>query len=184
MTPLHRQRYAEKEAAGLRPEAENAAEKRTGESTNGGKRMLYTKLTKKALRICFDAHRDQVDKSGLPYVFHPFHVAEQMETEEEICTALLHDVLEDTPMTREELGREGFPQSVLDALTLLTRDPAVPYMEYIAAVKENALARRVKLADLAHNSDSGRLDRLTEKDLKRLKKYSAARAVLEAEQDC
>ena len=59
--------------------------------------MLYTPLTKKALKLCFDAHRDQLDKSGLPYVFHPFHLAEQMDSENAVILALLHDVVEDSP---------------------------------------------------------------------------------------
>ena len=63
----------------------------------------YTALTRKAMRICYAAHEGQVDKSGVPYVFHPLHLAEQMETEEEICTALLHDVVEDTKWTLAEL---------------------------------------------------------------------------------
>ena len=62
----------------------------------GAKRMIYTALTKKALKLCFEAHRDQTDKSGMPYVFHPFHLAEQMHTEETVIAALLHDVAEDT----------------------------------------------------------------------------------------
>ena len=75
--------------------------------------MLYTDLTKRALRLCFDAHKDQVDKTGLPYVFHPFHLAEQMETEYGTVVALLHDVMEDTAYTPEDLAAMGFPAPVL-----------------------------------------------------------------------
>lgn len=82
----------------------------------------YTVLTRKAMRICYAAHEGQMDKSGVPYVFHPIHLAEQMETEEEICTALLHDVVEDTKWTLKELEAEGFPTGVLEAVRLLTRD--------------------------------------------------------------
>lgn len=67
--------------------------------------MIYTPKTKKALKLCFDAHKDQVDKSGIPYVFHPFHLAEQMETEETTIVALLHDVIEDTSYTLEYLTK-------------------------------------------------------------------------------
>ncbi len=70
--------------------------------------MIYTELTKKALRLCFEAHKDQLDKSGLPYVFHPFHLAEQMDAEETVCVALLHDVVEDTDYTLEDLIAMGF----------------------------------------------------------------------------
>ena len=71
--------------------------------------MLYTDLTKRALKLCFAAHRDQTDKSGLPYVFHPFHLAEQMPDELTTVVALLHDVVEDTPYTLEDLAKLGFP---------------------------------------------------------------------------
>ena len=77
--------------------------------------MIYTEMTKKALEICFDAHKDQVDKSGLPYVFHPFHLAEQMETEETVTVALLHDVVEDSSYTLEDLEKD-FPPQVVEAV--------------------------------------------------------------------
>lgn len=80
--------------------------------------MIYTPLTKAAMRLCFAAHRDQVDRAGLPYVFHPFHVAEQMEDELTAVTALLHDVLEDTACTLEALRDMGYPPEVLEALSL------------------------------------------------------------------
>ena len=140
--------------------------------------MLYTELTKKAMKIAFEAHKEQVDKSGLPYIFHPFHLAEQMRTEETVCAALLHDVAEDTDVTLEDLRAEGFPESVIGALMLLTHDEAVPYVEYVAKVKENPVARAVKLADLHHNSDLTRLDFVDEKAKERAEKYKAAMALL------
>ena len=72
--------------------------------------MLYTPLTRRALKLCFEAHKDQTDKSGLPYVFHPFHLAEQMTEEVTTVVALLHDVVEDTPVTLENLRAQGFPE--------------------------------------------------------------------------
>ena len=81
--------------------------------------MIYTPLTKKALRICFDCHKDQVDKTGLPYVFHPFHLAEQMTDEISTICALLHDVVEDTELTFDDLEKKGFPAEVTDVLRLL-----------------------------------------------------------------
>ena len=143
--------------------------------------MLYTELTKKAMKIAFEAHKEQVDKSGLPYIFHPFHLAEQMRTEETVCAALLHDVAEDTDITLEDLRTQGFPERVIGALTLLTHDDAVPYMEYVAQIKENSIARAVKLADLHHNSDLTRLDHVDEKAKERVEKYKAAIALLEDE---
>ena len=141
--------------------------------------MLYTHLTKRALKLCFAAHRDQTDKSGLPYVFHPFHLAEQMPDELTTVVALLHDVVEDTPYTLEDLARLGFPQKVLSTLARLTHDPSVPYLDYVAALKEDPIARQVKLADLRHNSDLTRLDHVDEKARQRAEKYAAAIRLLE-----
>ncbi len=143
--------------------------------------MIYTKLTKKALKLCFAAHRDQVDKSGLPYVFHPFHLAEQMTDELTTVTALLHDVVEDTDFTLEDLRGMGFPSEVIEALTLLTHDSDVPYMEYVAEIRHNPIAKAVKLADLRHNSDLSRLDYVDAFALKRREKYLAAIALLEGQ---
>ena len=146
----------------------------------GVNNMIYTDMTKKAMKLCFEAHKDQVDKSGLPYVFHPFHVAEQMEDEITTTVALLHDVVEDTDYTLEDLSGMGFPQKVTDALALLTHDPAVPYLEYVAKIKHNPAARAVKLADLKHNSDTARLGCISEKDALRIEKYINAIKLLES----
>ncbi|MBR5284611.1 MAG: GTP pyrophosphokinase [Clostridia bacterium] len=142
--------------------------------------MVYTAMTRKAMQICFDAHKDQVDKSGLPYVFHPFHLAEQMTDEETVCTALLHDVVEDSSYTLADLEAMGFPQAVLEAVGLMTHDPAVPYMDYVAAIGSHPIARAVKLADLRHNSDLSRLDIITDRDRMRAEKYAAAITLLES----
>ena len=142
--------------------------------------MIYTDLTKKAMRLCFDAHRDQEDKSGLPYVFHPFHLAEQMTNEITATVALLHDVAEDTPITLEDIRAEGYPPEVTDALALLTHRKGVPYLDYVAKLKKNPVARAVKLADLRHNSDLTRLNVVDEEALKRVKKYRAAIELLES----
>ena len=136
--------------------------------------MIYTPLTKKALRLCFDAHREQVDKTGLPYVVHPFHLAEQMKDEYTTVCALLHDVVEDTDYTLEDLRGMGFPHEVVDALALLTHDPAVPYMDYVKVIATNPIARKVKMADLRHNSDLSRMDEVDEWALKRTAKYKKA----------
>lgn len=141
--------------------------------------LKYSPMVKKAIMICFLAHKNQTDLSGIPYVFHPFHLAERMETEEEICTALLHDVIEDSDYTLGDLKTEGFQQEILDAVALLTHDPKIPYMQYICALRENELARKVKIADLEHNSDQKRMEHTTEWDKRRLQKYRIALAVLE-----
>lgn len=136
--------------------------------------MIYTPLTKKALQISFEAHKNQTDKSGMPYVYHPFHLAEQMDDENSVCVALLHDVIEDTDITLADLIQAGFPEKVTDALTLMTHDDLTPYMEYIERLSHNPIAAKVKLADLAHNSDLTRLDVVREKDRQRVSKYHKA----------
>lgn len=141
--------------------------------------MIYTAKTKKAMTICFDAHKEQKDKSGLPYVFHPFHLAEQMTDENTTVVALLHDVVEDTNVTLEQLRQEGFGEEILAAITLMTHEDGVDYMDYVAKIKENPIARVVKLADLRHNSDLSRLDTVDEKALKRREQYLEALALLE-----
>ena len=143
-----------------------------------GEHMIYTTNTKKAMKLCFEAHRNQTDKSGLPYVFHPFHVAEQMPDETTTVVALLHDVIEDTDFTLQDLREMGFDENVIDALALMTHDKNVPYMEYVAKIKGNDIARAVKLEDLKHNSDLSRLDKIDETAIKRVEKYRAAMQLL------
>ena len=141
--------------------------------------MIYTNLTKQALKLCFEAHKEQVDKSGMPYVFHPFHLAEQMTDEATTVVALLHDVVEDTDTTFEDLEKQGFSDEIIKALMLLTHEKSVPYMEYVGEIKKNKIATKVKLADLKHNSDLSRLDTVDEKALKRKEKYENAIKILE-----
>ena len=136
-------------------------------------------MTKKALRLCFEAHKEQVDKSGMPYVFHPFHLAEQMETEETTVVALLHDLVEDTNYTIKDLTSMGFDKNITDAIALMTHADDVEYMDYVREIKNNPIAKAVKLADLKHNSDLTRLDVVDEKALSRREKYLKAIAILE-----
>lgn len=141
--------------------------------------MLYTAQTRKAMQLAYSAHHGQLDRSGVPYIFHPLHLAEQMKTENEIVVALLHDVVEDTSITLTDLEKLGFSPEVIEAVRLLTHDKSMPYMDYINALKENPIARVVKLADLRHNSDLTRLKDESEKTRERLKKYAAALKILE-----
>jgi len=138
--------------------------------------MIYTEMTKLALKICFEVHKDQVDKSGLPYAFHPFHIAEQMENEDEIITALLHDVVEDGGYTLSDLAALGFSERVIDAIDHLTHREGVSYEDYVAKIAECELARTVKLADLKHNSDLSRLspDEIHDAALERWERYQRA----------
>lgn len=142
--------------------------------------MLYTELTKKAMRIAYEAHHGQLDKGGIPYVFHPWHLAEQMEDEISTIAALLHDVVEDTEWTMEQLEAEGFPAESMEALRLLTHRSGQPYMEYVAGLQDNPVAVKIKLADLRHNSDFTRLSAVTAGQQARLeRKYQPAFALLE-----
>lgn len=143
--------------------------------------MIYTELTKRAMCLACAAHEGQQDKGGFPYIHHPLHVAERMTTELSTVTALLHDVVEDTDWTLERLQKEAFPEEVLEALALLTHKKGVPYLDYVRALRKNPIAREVKLRDLRHNSDLSRLEKVTEKDMARVKKYARAIRILEEE---
>ena len=147
--------------------------------------MIYTPLTKKAMTLAYDAHLGQKDKGGIPYIFHPAHLAEQMDDEISCCAAWLHDVAEDTSYTLEELEEE-FPREVIEALRLLTHAEGTDYFEYVRAIKANPVAQKVKLADLAHNSDETRLpaegdEADMEQKLWWREKYKKAREILTEE---
>lgn len=142
--------------------------------------MIYTPLTKKALKLCFEVHKNQTDKSGMPYVFHPFHLAEQMKDEYTVCTALLHDVVEDSNVTPEDLRNYGFPDEVVNAVALMTHEENVTYFDYVRKIKTNPVAAAVKLADLEHNMDLTRIDNPTVHDLERAEKYKTAALILKS----
>ena len=142
--------------------------------------MIYTPLTNKAMRIAYAAHHGQLDYNGIPYIFHPIHLAEAMDDEFSCCAALLHDVAEDTTVTLEMLAAE-FPQEVIAVLRLLTHEKDVPYFDYVRAIKANPIAVKVKLADLDHNSDQTRCvgSGLSEEKLAYWRhKYRTAREIL------
>ena len=141
--------------------------------------MIYTDLTIKAIKIAFKAHDGQIDKSGVPYITHPIHIAEQMKDEDSCVVALLHDVLEDTDITEEELLEEGFTKKQVDAIKVMTRKKTIPYMVYIKKIRENPLASTVKKADLTHNMDLSRISNPTKDDEKRCTKYSKALLMLD-----
>ncbi len=140
--------------------------------------MINTKLTRKAMIIAYNAHQNQFDKANIPYIYHPIHIAEQMDTELECIVALLHDVVEDTDITLNDLEKE-FPQEVIDLLKILTHDKKIDYIEYIEKVKTNPIATKIKIADLKHNSDITRLENITPTDLKRIEKYKKALEILD-----
>lgn len=142
--------------------------------------MIYTQMTMKAMKIAYNAHQGQVDQAGMPYIFHPFYLALQMDDEISCTVALLHDVVEDTDITLDELKQE-FPESVISALTLLTHTKDVEYFEYVKKIKSNPIAKKVKLADIEHNSNNDRLIgiEISEEKLEYWKnKYAKAKAIL------
>jgi len=145
-------------------------------------RLAGDERVAQALYLAATAHRGQRDRAGKPYIFHPLHLALAAGNAEERCVALLHDVLEDTDVTSEQLSQHGFGARIVRAVTLLTRRSDETYEQFILRVAGDRLASRVKLLDLAHNSDLSRLPGApSEQDLARQRRYAAATATLRAE---
>ena len=116
----------------------------------------------------------------MPYIYHPFYLATQMNTEESIIIALLHDVVEDSHYSFEDIENHGFSPNIMAALRLLTHEDSEDYITDIYRVKENELARIVKLADLKHNSDESRLHHIDDKTRERLHRYAESIKILES----
>jgi (p)ppGpp synthase/HD superfamily hydrolase len=141
-------------------------------------------LLSKALGLAVEAHHGQLQKNGDPYILHPLHVMMQMETTTEKIIAILHDVIEDTPVSLRDLEDEGFPPLVVETVALLTRLPETPYEDYIERIRPNRLARRIKLADLQHNMDIRRMPSVDAHAAERLARYHKAwRYLLSAEDE-
>jgi len=132
----------------------------------------------RAIEIAAAAHAGQIDKAGHPYILHPLRVMLRVSTEHERMSAVLHDVVEDTPVTFEQLAREGFPQEVLLAVEALTKRPGESRLQAAERAAANPIARVVKLADNAENMDLSRIAAPTEKDFARLREYEQVRALL------
>ena len=142
--------------------------------------MIYTEMTIKAIKVAYEAHLGQLDYNDVPYIFHPYHLAEQMDDEISCTVALLHDVVEDTDLTFTDL-EQIFPAQVLEIVRLLTHDENIDYFDYIREIKKNPIATKVKLEDLKHNSDESRSigSNLTQDQLLYWKtKYAKAKEVL------
>ena len=128
-------------------------------------------MLNKALVIAYHAHDGQFDKGGMPYILHPVTVALHVDSEDEKMVALLHDVVEDSSYSLEDLKKEGFPANVIEAVDILTKRDGDSYDSYLEKVKKNDLARKVKIADMSHNLDRSRIKDISEKDLERFDKY-------------
>ena len=142
--------------------------------------MIYTEMTIKAIKVAYEAHLGQLDYNDVPYIFHPYHLAEQMDDEISCTVALLHDVVEDTNLTFTDL-EQIFPAQVLEIVRLLTHDENIDYFDYIREIKKNPIATKVKLEDLKHNSDESRSigSNLTQDQLLYWKtKYAKAKEIL------
>lgn len=130
---------------------------------------------RRAIEIATEAHRGQKDKAGNDYIEHPLRVMEAGRTMEEKITGVLHDVVEDSDWTFAMLEAEGFSKEIVDALRCVTKlSESEPYDKFITRIKKNQLAVAVKLNDLTDNMDIRRLPYLSDKDVKRLKKYLKA----------
>lgn len=131
---------------------------------------MHMNLTR-AIHIASEVHKEQKDKVGKPYITHVMRVMERCKTEEEKIVAILHDVVEDTSTSLDDLRKEGFSEKILAAVEAITQNNGESKTAYIRRVKKNPLAIRVKLNDLEDNMDIRRLPKITDKDLKRLKRY-------------
>lgn len=127
-----------------------------------------------AIALAVEAHRGQTDRAGAPYILHPLRMMFRVETDAERMTAVLHDVVEDTGWTLDDLRAEGFPEEVVEAVDHLTRREGEPYDAFVRRAAEHPVARRVKIADLEDNMDVRRTGTVTGKDVERLTRYHRA----------
>ncbi len=132
----------------------------------------------RAIAIAAAAHAGQIDKAGQPYILHPIRVMLRVAGDHERMAAVLHDVVEDTPVTLDELIQEGFPPEVIAAVQALTKLPGESRLQAAARAAAHPVAKAVKLADNAENMDLGRIAEPTEKDFARLREYEEVRALL------
>ena len=128
----------------------------------------------RAIELAKQHHEGQTDKAGKPYIEHPLRVMNQVESEEEKIVAVLHDIVEDTDISLDDLRNEGFSEEVVSAVECLTKQDGENYDSYIERISFNPLAVKIKLADLEDNRDLTRLPEVTDKDLKRIEKYDKA----------
>lgn len=128
----------------------------------------------RAIALAAQYHEGQTDKGGRPYIFHPLRLMLKALTEDEQIVAVLHDTIEDTDLTLDDLRRDGFSSEIVEAVDRLSRRDDETYHEFILRIKENRLAARVKILDLQDNMDLTRIKKPSEKDQKRLAKYSRA----------
>ena len=144
--------------------------------------MTQNNLIEKAISIALEGHKDQKDKSGLPYILHPLRIMLKMDNEDEMIPAVLHDILEDTTITENRLLKEGISADSIAIIKLLTRNYNDDYLDYVQKIKSNKIASKIKKADITDNVNLLRLQQLNESDLERLNNYIKAFNILSEEQ--
>ena len=135
----------------------------------------------RAIAIALESHKGQTDKAGKPYILHPLRLMLKMTADEDMIVAVLHDVVEDSNVTVQDLKAQGFSQEILDALACGTKKKGESYDDFIHRIKKNPLASRVKVADLQDNMDLGRISHPQQEDFDRVEKYRRALELLQHE---
>ncbi len=128
-------------------------------------------VLEKALSIALEAHEGQVDKAGKPYILHPLRLMMSLEDEVEMIAALLHDVIEDSDVTNEDLKKAGIPDEAIEIIGYLTKQKNESYEDFIKRISTHKTASKVKLKDIEDNMNISRLETLGQKDLERIEKY-------------
>ena len=155
----------------------NPSSKKKSKPKRNPKEKSYSYLDR-AIELAKQHHEGQTDKAGKPYIEHPLRLMNQVESEDEKIVAVLHDIVEDTDMSLDDLRDEGFSEAVISAIECVTKQDGEDYDSFIERISFNPLAVKVKLADLEDNMDLTRLPEVTEKDLERVEKYKSAKEIL------
>ena len=143
-------------------------------------RSKLEQLLELAIKVATKAHEGQLDKGGNPYILHPQAVADSLDSTENKIVAYLHDVVEDTEITLEDLEKMGFTYRIVNSVRILTKSNDISYDDYLKSIKKDSNAWRVKMADIKHNMDISRIPEPTAKDFARIEKYKKALAFLES----
>lgn len=131
-----------------------------------------------AIIIATNAHAGQVDKAGQPYILHPLRLMLKFQTDSEMIVAVMHDVIEDSEITQNDLKKSGFSDEIIEAIVCLSKKQSENYESFIRRVSKNELARKIKIEDIKDNLNLSRLNEITDKDLQRAQKYHRALKML------
>ncbi len=141
---------------------------------------VYIKLRQidKAISLASEAHFGQIDKAGQPYILHPLRLMFNFSLESEMIVAILHDVIEDSHFTLNDLKQQGFADEIINAVECLSKKQGENYEDFITRLSSNKLAKKIKIVDIKDNMNLSRLDQVNESDLFRVKKYHKALKLL------